>query len=131
MHRPKLNRAHSPRLEAAHPGHIWAYDFVEDTLADGRTFKVVTVIDEFTREGLGLDVASTTLAERVISVLAPLFGQYGAPIYLRSDNGAEFVAQSVQLWLFDQGYKRFISSQASGGRMARRSDLTELCAVNA
>lgn len=52
---------------------------------------------------MALDVATTTSAERVIGVLATLFGQQGAPLYLRSDNGAEFVAQSVQLWLSDCG----------------------------
>ena len=69
----------------------------------GRPFKVLTVMDEFTREGLALDVALTTSAERVIGVLAALFAQHGAPSYLRSDNGAEFVAQAVQLWLRDSG----------------------------
>ena len=60
-------------------------------------------MDEFTREGLALDVAHTTSAERVIGVLTALFAQHGAPGYLRSDNGPEFVAQAVQLWLHDSG----------------------------
>jgi putative transposase len=91
------------RLQAAYPGHIWAYDFVEDALADGTVLRVLTVMDEFTREGLALDVALTTSAERVIAVLAVLVAQHGAPAYLRSDNGAEFVATAVQGWLAQAG----------------------------
>ena len=87
------------RLSAAYPGHIWAYDFVEDALADGTTLRVLTVMDEFTREGLAVDVELTTSAQRVISVLTTLLAQYGAPQHLRSDNGAEFTASAVQTWL--------------------------------
>jgi len=60
-------------------------------------------MDEFTREGLALDVALTTSAERVIGVLSGLFAQHGAPAQLRSDNGPEFVATAVQLWLAQSG----------------------------
>lgn len=103
LRRLRPRRSRSARLEATRPGQIWAYDFVEDTLASGTPFKVLTVMDEFTREGLALDVALTTSAERVIGVLTALFAQHGAPSYLRSDNGAEFVAQAVQLWLRESG----------------------------
>jgi putative transposase len=102
--RPRRSRLpRATRLEAAYPGHIWAYDFVEDALADGTTLRILTVMDEFTREGLALDVAVTTSAERVIGVLAALVAQHGAPAYLRSDNGAEFVAKAVQAWLAEAG----------------------------
>jgi putative transposase len=90
-------------LQASYPGHIWAYDFVEDALHTGASFKVLTIMDEFTREGIALDVSFTTSAERVIGVLTALFAQHDAPAYLRSDNGAEFVAQAVQLWLAQCG----------------------------
>lgn len=103
IRRSRPQRSRSIALAATHPGHIWAYDFVEDACAPGTPFKVLTVMDEFTREGLALDVATTTSAERVIGVLTALFAQHGAPTYLRSDNGAEFVAQAVQLWLADCG----------------------------
>jgi putative transposase len=89
-------------LRAAYPGHIWAYDFVEDALADGTTLRILTVMDEFTREGLALDVELTTSAQRVISVLTTLVAQHGAPQHLRSDNGAEFVANAVQSWLAER-----------------------------
>lgn len=97
--RKRLRPRRPKRLQAAYPGHIWAYDFVEDALADGTPLRLLTVMDEFTREGLAIDVAVTTSAERVIGVLSALFAQHGAPVHLRSDNGAEFVAIAVQTWL--------------------------------
>jgi putative transposase len=101
--RKRLRRERPAKLQAAYPGHIWAYDFVEDALADGRKLYILTVMDEFTREGLALDVALATSAERVIGVLTALIAQHGAPGHLRSDNGAEFVATAVQMWLAECG----------------------------
>jgi putative transposase len=101
--RKRLRRERPERLQAAYPGHVWAYDFVEDALADGRKLYILTVMDEFTREGLALDVALATSAERVIGVLTALIAQHGAPGSLRSDTGAEFVATAVQLWLAEYG----------------------------
>jgi len=101
--RKRTRRVRPERLQAAYPGHIWAYDFVEDALADGTPLRILTVMDEFTREGLAIDVALTTSAERVIGVLSALLAQHGAPAYLRSDNGAEFVASAVQTWLAQSG----------------------------
>lgn len=101
--RKRTRRARPERMQAAYPGHIWAYDFVEDALADGTPLRILTVMDEFTREGLAIDVALTTSAERVIGVLCALVAQHGAPTYLRSDNGAEFVATAVQSWLAQSG----------------------------
>jgi putative transposase len=101
--RKRLRRERPGRLQAAYPGHIWAYDFVEDALADGRKLYILAVMDEFTREGLALDVALSTSAERVIGVLTALVAQHGVPGYLRSDNGAEFVATAVQKWLAECG----------------------------
>jgi putative transposase len=97
--RKRLRRERPARLQAAYPGHLWAYDFVEDALADGRKLCILTVMDEFTREGLALDVALSTSAERVLDVLRELVASHGAPKHLRSDTGAEFVARAVQLWL--------------------------------
>lgn len=79
--------------------HVWAYDFVFDTCADGRTLKCLTVIDEFTRECLAIDVAGGIRSGRVIEVLTRLVSLHGAPRYLRSDNGPEFVARAVLKWL--------------------------------
>jgi len=103
VRRKRTRRARPQRLQAAYVGHIWAYDFVEDALADGTPLRILTVMDEFTREGLAIDVALTTSAQRVLCVLSALFAQHGAPAYLRSDNGAEFVATAVQSWLAESG----------------------------
>jgi putative transposase len=79
--------------------HVWAYDFVFDTCADGRTLKCLTVIDEFTRECLAIDVAGGIRSGRVIEVLTQLVSVHGAPRYLRSDNGPAFVARAIPRWL--------------------------------
>ena len=79
--------------------HVWAYDFVFDTCADGRPLTCLTVIDEFTRECLAIDVAGSIRSGRVIEVLARLVSVHGAPRYLRSDNGPEFVSRAVLRWL--------------------------------
>lgn len=113
LHRLQVRRVPRPRprpkphdrLVAAYPGHIWAYDFVEDALADGTPLRILTVMDEFTREGLALDVATVASAERVLGVLTALMAQHHAPGHLRSDNGPEFVATAVQLWLTELGVK--------------------------
>ena len=79
--------------------HVWAYDFVFDTCADGRTLKCLTVVDEFTHECLAIDVAGSIRSRRVIEVLARLVSLHGAPAHMRSDNGPEFVAIAVLRWL--------------------------------
>jgi putative transposase len=102
VQRPKHQRQRRERpvpLAAAYPSHVWAYDFVEDRDSHDNVLRILTVIDEFTREGLAIDVELTTSAERVITVLTQLVARQGAPDYLRSDNGSEFVALAVQAWL--------------------------------
>jgi putative transposase len=79
--------------------HVWAYDFVFDTCADGRALKCLTVVDEYTRECLAIDVGGSIRSGRVIEVLAQLVSVHGAPQHLRSDNGPEFVATAVLRWL--------------------------------
>jgi putative transposase len=99
--RPRRRIASSrPRpLPPTAVNHVWAYDFVFDTCADGRTLKCLTVIDEFTRECLAIDVAGAIRSGRVIEVLAQLASVHGAPRYLRSYNGPEFVARAILRWL--------------------------------
>jgi len=79
--------------------HVWAYDFVFDTCADGAAVKCLTVVDEFTRECLAIDVGGSIRSRRVIEVLTRLVSLHGAPRYLRSDNGPEFVATAILRWL--------------------------------
>jgi putative transposase len=86
-------------LPATGPGHVWAYDFVFDSCANGQQLKCLTVIDEYTRECLAIDVAGSIRSGRVIEVLSRLVSVHGAPKYLRSDNGPEFVSRAVLKWL--------------------------------
>ncbi len=78
---------------------MWAYDFVHDACANGQTLKCLTIIDEFTRECLAIDVAGSIRSRRVIDVLTRLISAHGAPMFLRSDNGPEFVSTAILSWL--------------------------------
>jgi transposase InsO family protein len=86
------------RLRAEHPNHVWSYDFVEDRTHDGRKYRMLNVIDEFTHECLAIRVARKKAAD-VIDVLSDLFILRGVPGHVRSDNGPEFVAKAVQAWI--------------------------------
>jgi len=85
--------------QAEYPNHVWTYDLLFDRLADGRQFKTLSVLDEFTRECLGIFAAHSILAKDVIAFLSTILKERTAPVFLRSDNGSEFSAQSVQDWL--------------------------------
>ena len=78
---------------------MWTYDFVQDACANGQRLKILTLTDEFTRESLAIQVATRMSAQQVIRVLDRVIRERGAPGYVRSDNGPEFVAQAVQQWL--------------------------------
>jgi putative transposase len=81
---------------------VWAYDFVFDTCANGQTLKCLTIVDEFTRECLAIDVGGSIRSGRVIEVLSKLVSVSGAPRYLRSDNGSEFVSRKILRWIEDE-----------------------------
>jgi putative transposase len=100
-HRRKRRRAGGGQvpLQATYPGHVWTYDFIYDACRNGAQLKILTVMDEFTREGLAIEVATSLPSKRVIAVLARLFAAHGPPAYLRSDNGPEFIAQNLRTWL--------------------------------
>lgn len=96
--------ASRPKTQAAtEANQVWAYDFVFDACANGQQLKCLTVIDEFTRESLAIDVAGSIRSGRVIAVLAKLVSVRGAPQFLKSDNGPEFVSHAVLRWLSDAG----------------------------
>ena len=82
---------------------VWAYDFVFDTTAAGQQIKCLTVIDEYTRECLAIDVAGSIRSKRVIEVLSRLVSLHGAPLFLRSDNGPEFVSLAILEWISQSG----------------------------
>jgi putative transposase len=87
------------RLRAERPNHVWSYDFVEDRTHDGRKYRMLNVIDEFTHECLSIRVSRKLKAVDVIDVLSDLFILRGVPGHVRSDNGPEFVAKAVQEWI--------------------------------
>ncbi len=88
---------------AEYPNHVWSYDLVHDTTADGRTLKCLTIIDEYTREGLEIYSARSITSGDIIRVLEGLFMRHGSPACLRSDNGPELVAKKLRQWLKDKG----------------------------
>lgn len=83
------------RLQAEHPNHVWAHDFVVTRTEDGRPIKLLTFVDEFTRECSAIDVVRRLRSDDVLFRLAELFVQRGMPHNIRSDNGPEFAAQAV------------------------------------
>ena len=93
------------RLRPEHPNHVWSYNLVEDRTHDGRTYRLLNVIDEFTRECLAIRVSRKLKAIDVIDVLSDLFILRGVPGHIRSDNGPEFVAKAVQAWITAVGAK--------------------------
>ena len=98
-----LNDGSCVRLRPDRPNHVWAYDFVEDQTRDGRKFRTLNVVDEFTREALAIRVGRQLKATDVIDVLADLFITRGTPSYIRSDNGPEFAAIAVKGWITGVG----------------------------
>jgi len=100
--RPRRRAAARPRpLPPMAANHVWAYDFVFDACANGQQLKCLTVVDEFTHECLAIDVAGSIRSRRVIDILARLISLHGAPAYLRSDNGPEFVSNALLKWMID------------------------------
>lgn len=87
------------RRRAEHRDHVWCWDFIHDRTADGKPLKWLSIVDEYTRECLALEVRRGLTATGVIDVLAGLIRRRGAPRHVRSDNGPEFIAQAIRGWL--------------------------------
>ena len=100
--KPRPGTAQTP-CQAAFENHVWTYDFVFDRLADGRQLKLLTVVDEFTRMCLKIEVSASIKAKAVITILEVLFREYGTPKLVRSDNGPEFIAKALRAWLKENG----------------------------
>ncbi len=94
-----LNDGSCIRLRPLHKNHVWSYDFVNTRTHDGRPLKLLTVLDESTRQCMAIKVARKIRAHDVLEVLADLFARHGPPEHLRSDNGPEFTAKLVRQWL--------------------------------
>ena len=100
-----LNDGSCIRLRASHPNHVWSYDFVHHRTDDGRAFRTLNLIDEFTRECLAIRVRRKLNSIDVIDVLTDQFILRGVPTHIRSDNGPEFIAEAVRKWINAVGAK--------------------------
>jgi putative transposase len=98
-----LNESSCIRLRPEHKDHVWSYDFVENRTTDGRKFRMLNIIDEFTRECLLIKVERRLNSLSVIDALFHLFMFRGTPQYIRSDNGSEFAAKVIRSWLMEIG----------------------------
>lgn len=102
---PKKRKRRRPEGSRPRPlppqrqNYVWAYDFVFDRCANGQTLKCLTIVDEYTRRCLAIDVANRIRSARVIDQLSRLISVHGAPRYIRSDNGSEFVSKAILRWL--------------------------------
>ena len=100
-----LNDGSCIRLRPEYKDHVWSYDFVIDRTANGRAFKILTIIDEYTRECLAMLVKMRITSQEVIDKLFDLFILRGIPEHIRSDNGPEFTAKAIRKWLNRVGVK--------------------------
>ena len=108
-----LNDGSCIRLRPCWPNHVWSYDFVQDRTHDGKAFRMLTVIDEFTRRCLAIPVARKLKSDDVLACLTELFTIHGPPDHIRSDNGSEFTANAVRDWLGRIGVKTLFITPAS------------------
>ena len=102
--RPVRKRHRRPRvsigypLQAAYPGHVWAWDFIMDRTTDGRLVKILTMVDEYTRQCLVIHPARSMTSGQVLNTLEHLADRRETPAFIRSDNGSEFIAQIIKDW---------------------------------
>jgi transposase InsO family protein len=94
-----MNDGSCIRLRPQYKDHVWSYDFVHERTHDGRALKILTIMDEYTRECLSIHVSRKMTSQDVIEQLSYLFLTRGIPHYIRSDNGPEFTAKEVREWL--------------------------------
>jgi len=94
-----LNDGSIVRLRPEFPKHVWSYDFMQDHTRNGVPFRILNVIDEYTRECLAVRVRRGLTHRDVLEVLLDLFCERGVPVHFRSDNGSEFTAKRVRAWL--------------------------------
>ena len=100
-----LNDGSCVRLRPERPNHVWSYDFVQDRTSDGRVYRTLNIIDEYTREALMIRVDRKLNSTDVVDALTDLFILRGPPDYIRSDNGPEFIARKVRDWIAAVGAK--------------------------
>jgi transposase InsO family protein len=101
----RLGVSTAERQQAQCVNDVWSWDFVEDQTENGSRFRILTLIDEYTRQCLAIHVAWSIRAVDVITVVEAAFERYGRPAHLRSDNGPEFIAYAIQDWLKEKEIK--------------------------
>ncbi|GMW03856.1 MAG: hypothetical protein AMXMBFR84_49900 [Candidatus Hydrogenedentota bacterium] len=102
-HKRQLATRGAVPLGADFPHHVWTYDFVQDATADGRRLRCLTLVDEFTRRCLDIEINRRMPSKKVLDVLLRAFERYGTPVCLRSDNGPEFIAKALKRELAARG----------------------------
>jgi transposase InsO family protein len=108
-----LNDGSCIRLRPEHKNHVWSYDFVIEHTSNGRAFKILNIIDEYTRVSVGIKVERKIRARDVIDKLYNLFIFRGIPEHIRSDNGPEFTARAVRKWLKELGVRTLFIEKGS------------------
>ena len=101
----RLGVSTAQRQRAEHPNHVWSWDFVADQTDNGSNLRLLTPIDEYTRQWLAVLVTWSIRAIDVITVVEAAMERYGVPEHIRSDNGPEFISYAIQDWLRDKGVK--------------------------
>ena len=105
--RKRIRTGETVPMKALFPNHVWTYDFVKDAALNGDDIRCLTVTDEFTKESHALDVEGSFPASKVRATLARLFTLHGRPSFIRSDNGPEFIAQTLKDWLRTSGSQTY------------------------
>lgn len=100
-----LNDGSAIRLRPCWLNHVWSYDFVAERLSNGKKIRILTVIDEYTRQCLSIRVGYALKSDDVLDVISDLFIAHGIPDHIRSDNGSEFTAKTLKDWLYKLGIK--------------------------
>ena len=127
----RLGFSTAERQRAERPRHVWSWDFVEDQTENGSRFRILTLLDEHTRESLAIHGAWSIRAIDVIRVLEAAIARYGVPEHLRSDNGPEFIAYAIVDWLAQQRSRRSTSPLVPHGRTATLKASTTSCVTSA
>ena len=125
------DRIKQPLVKATAPNETWSIDFMSDSLADGRKFRLLNVIDDFNRESLAVEVDTSLPSLRVIRVLDQLIAERSKPLAIRTDNGPEFISHKLQQWCEENNIiMQYIHSRANWCRMLTLKERTEVSEEN-
>jgi putative transposase len=125
-----LNDGSCIRLRPERRNHVWSYDFVDAQTHDGRKLRLMTLIDEFSRECLAIRVARKINGLGVLETMAKVMMVRGVPEHIRSDNGPEMTSKAVRNWLANVGGRRFTLSRAHRGKTATARVSIANCVMN-